>query len=59
MQSNLSLALHYLPTETCLKPAYILQISPMWHKANNALLRGLRFKAIQHSGHVTTLPDAF
>ena len=31
----------------------------MQHKANNALLRGLRFKAIQPSGHVTTLPDAF
>ena len=31
----------------------------MQHKANNALLRGLRFKAIQPSRHVTTLPDAF
>ena len=51
--------MHYLPTETRLEPASILQIGHMWHKANNALLRGLRFKAINLSGHVTTLPDAF
>ena len=59
MQSDLLLTLHFLPTKTCLKHASILQISPMQYKANNTLLRGLRSKAIQPSGHVTTLPHVF
>lgn len=59
MQSDLPLALHYLPTETCIKPASILQIGHMWHKANNAMLRGLRFKPSNLPGDVTTLPNAF
>ena len=59
MQSDLSLP-YPLHCIICLpRPAFILPGAPMQHKANNAILRGLRFKAIQPSGHVTTLPDAF
>ena len=57
MRSDLPLTLHYLPTSDMPKPASILQISPMRHKANNTMLRGLRFKAFHAPGHTNTLPN--